>query len=211
MLSRRTLLQSALVGVGAGVGAGAGLAGASRAAVQQGLAAAAQGVNPVLVARTLEALARHNAVIWSRDVIGIADFGLPSSHPRFHIVDLLAGTTTSLYVTHGQGSDPQHTGMLQFFADTPDSLCTSEGTYLMGDDYVGKHGLSRRMLGIDPSNAHVYVRNIVIHSAAYADPALIATQGKLGRSDGCFAFSPAVIGTVLARLGRGRMVYAGRA
>jgi hypothetical protein len=205
MLSRRTLLQSAI--------AGAAFAGsAARAADgQRGLAAAAHGVNPVLVARALDALARHNEVIWSRDVIGIADFGLPSSQRRFHVVDLLAGTTTSLYVTHGQGSDPRHTGMLQFFADTPDSLCTSEGTYLMGDEYVGKHGLSRRMLGIDPSNAHVYVRDIVIHSAAYADAALIASQGKLGRSDGCFAFSETDIGFVLARLGRGRMVYAGRA
>jgi hypothetical protein len=203
MLSRRTLLQSAI--------AGAGLAASAPAAVQHGLAAAAQGVNPVLVARTLAALARHNPVIWSRDVIGIADFGLPSSRPRFHIVDLLAGSTTSLYVTHGQGSDPGHTGMLQFFADTPDSLCTSEGTYLMGDEYVGKHGLSRRMLGIDPSNAHVYLRDIVIHSATYANPSLIATQGKLGRSDGCFAFAEADIALVLAKLGRGRMVYAGRA
>jgi hypothetical protein len=203
MLSRRTLLQSAF--------AASALAGPARGAVQQGLAATAQGVNPALVSRALDALARHNEVIWSRDVIGIADFGLPSSAPRFHIVDLLAGATTSLHVTHGQGSDPRHTGMLQFFSDTPDSLCTSEGTYLMGDEYVGKHGLSRRMLGIDPSNAHVYVRDIVIHSATYADAALIASQGKLGRSDGCFAFSEADIALVLAKLGRGRMVYAGRA
>jgi hypothetical protein len=203
MLSRRIFVQSAIVS--------AGLAGSARAAVQRGLAETARGVNPVLVARALDALARHNEVIWSRDVIGIADFGLPSSQPRFHVVDLLAGTTTSLYVTHGQGSDPQHTGMLQFFSDTPDSLCTSEGSYLMGEEYVGKHGLSRRMLGIDPSNAHVYVRNVVIHSAAYADASMIARQGKLGRSDGCFAFSGKDIGFVLAKLGRGRLVYAGRA
>jgi hypothetical protein len=32
----------------------------------------------------------------------------------------------------------------------------------------------------------------------------------LGRSDGCFVFSPADIGQVLTRLGQGRLLYAGK-
>ena len=183
----------------------------SRAAGQEGLAAAATGVNPVLVGRALEALARHNALVWSRDVIAIADFGLPSATPRLHLVNILAGTTTTLRVAHGKGSDPDHTGMLQSFSDADGSAATSEGAYLTGPLYTGVHGLSRRLLGLDPTNAHAEARAIVIHSALYADAAVAAQQGKLGRSDGCFAVSPADIGVLLSSLGEGRLLYAGRA
>jgi hypothetical protein len=189
----------------------ASLPAIGRALPQQGLAAAAAGVNPVLVGRALEALARHNALIWSRDVIAIADFGLPSSAPRLHLVSILAGTTTSLRVTHGRGSDPDHTGLLQSFSDAVGSAATSEGAYLTGPTYTGVHGLSRRLTGLDPTNAHAEERAIVIHSAWYADATVLAQQGKLGRSDGCFAVSPADIALLLATLGEGRLLYAGRA
>ena len=53
-------------------------------------------------------------------------------------------------------------------------------------------------------------RAIVIHGAAYVDPHLIATQGRIGRSQGCFALAPAEVATVLERLGEGRMLYAGK-
>jgi hypothetical protein len=181
-----------------------------RAAPQKGLAAAAAGVDRALVGRALDALAHHNALVWSRDVIAISDFGLPSAMPRLHLVDILTGTTTSLHVAHGRGSDPDHTGMLHSFSDVVGSAATSEGAYLTGPIYTGVHGLSRRLTGLDPTNAHAEERAIVIHSAWYADASVLAQQGKLGRSDGCFAVSPADIATVLAMLGEGRLLYAGR-
>jgi len=189
----------------------ASLPAIGRTSPQQGLAAAATGVNRTLVGRALDALSRHNALVWSRDVIAIADFGLPSSTPRLHLVDILTGTTTSLRVTHGRGSDPDHTGMLQTFSDVVGSAATSEGAYLTGPVYTGVHGLSLRLIGLDPTNAHAEERAIVIHSAWYADASVLAQQGKLGRSDGCFAVSPADIAALLAMLGEGRLLYAGRA
>lgn len=201
MISRRHALQAGI----------ASLLLPRVAAAQAGLAAAAHGVNPILVARALDALARHHGAFWSRDVVAIADFGLPSSVPRLHVVDLLAGTTTSLLVAHGKGSDPDHGGSLVRFSDAPGSNATSEGAYLTGVGYDGIHGASRRLIGLDPSNAHAEERAIVIHSAWYAAPDLVAQQGRLGRSDGCFAVAPADIGFLLARLGRGRLLYAGRA
>jgi hypothetical protein len=183
----------------------------ARAAAQHGLAAAATGVNPWLVDRALDALARHNGAVWSRDVIAIADFGLPSAQPRFHLVDILAGTTTSLLVAHGRGSDPDHSGRLQSFSNLDGSAATSEGAYLTGETYTGVHGLSRRLIGLDPTDDRAEARAIVIHAAWYADRDMIAKQGKLGRSDGCFAFGEQDIALVLARLGPGRLIYAGRA
>jgi len=203
-LSRRTLITAAVPIL-------SGIAVSPALSMQRGLAAAASAVNPWLVDRALIALARHNDAVWSRDVIAIADFGLPSSAPRFHLVDILGGTTTSLRVAHGKGSDPDHTGMLQSFSNTEGSMATSEGAYLTGDTYVGVHGLSRRLIGIDPTDDRAEARAIGIHGAWYADPALIASQGRLGRSDGCFAFGEQDIALVLARLGPGRLIYAGKA
>jgi hypothetical protein len=176
-----------------------------------GLATAAPMIDPRLADRALAALFRHHGHIWSRDIVAIADFGLPSAMPRFFLVDIVRGTTTALLVAHGKGSDPDHSGMLRSFSDVVGSAATSEGAYLTGDPYEGIHGPSRRLVGLDPSNAHAEERAIVIHSAWYANPDMIAKQGKLGRSDGCFAFGEQDIATVLARLGKGRMLYAGRA
>jgi hypothetical protein len=179
---------------------------------QGGLAAAASpAVDRVLLACASDALARHGGAIWSRDVVAIADFGLPSAQPRFHLIDILTGTTTSLRVAHGKGSDPDHTGVLQSFSNATGSAATSEGAYLTGEAYVGVHGPSRRLVGLDPSDADAEARAIVIHSAWYANADVAARQGKLGRSDGCFAVAESDIATVLAMLGQGRMLYAGRA
>jgi hypothetical protein len=167
-------------------------------------------IAPRLVERALAALFGNHAAIWSRDVIAIADFSLPSSAPRFFLVDIVRGQTTSLLVTHGKGSDPDHSGWLQNFSDSIGSAATSEGAYLTGDAYTGIHGPSRRLIGLDPTNAHAEERAIVIHSAWYANADMIVRQGKLGRSDGCFAFGETDIAMVLARLGRGRLLYAGR-
>lgn len=168
-------------------------------------------VDPRLIDRALAALFRHHDRIWSRDVIAIADFGLPSSAPRFFLVDILRGTTTALLVAHGKGSDPDHSGRLQSFSDVVGSAATSEGAYLTGDPYEGIHGPSRRLLGLDPTNAHAEERAIVIHSAWYANPDMVEKQGRLGRSDGCFAFGEQDIATVLATLGKGRLIFAGKA
>jgi hypothetical protein len=191
---------------------GAGLLGAATLAApaRAGLAEAAAGVNPGLVNKALLALAQHHEAIWSTDMIAIADFALPSSVPRFHLIDLLAGATTSLLVAHGKGSDPDHTGFLQHFSNEFGSLATSEGAYVTGERYDGIHGPSRRLLGLDGSNGFAELRAIVIHAAWYVGPEIVARQGVLGRSDGCFVFSPADIGQVLTRLGQGRLIYAGK-
>jgi hypothetical protein len=202
--TRRALL-------GTGLLAAAGLACPALAAdAIEGVAAAAPGIDPALREQAMAALARHESAIWSRDVIGIVDFGQPSSVPRFHLVDLLRNDTTTLLVAHGRGSDPDHTGMLQSFSNVEGSQATSEGAYLIGEAYSGIHGPARRLIGLDPTDDQADPRAIVIHAAWYVGPEIVARQGRLGRSDGCFAVSQADIGQVLARFGRGRLLYAGR-
>lgn len=171
---------------------------------------------PPRVAATLldeakAALDAHASMIVHRDRIALADFSLPSSQPRFHLVDLAAGRIErSFLVAHGRGSDPARTGKLQLFSNQPGSNATSRGAYVTAGTYVGKHGRSQRLLGLDPENDRALERAIVIHGADYVDPAMIAAQGLIGRSQGCFAVEPRVVAEVMALLGEGRMIYAGK-
>jgi len=200
-MSRRALL--------AGMAASAAARPASAASPQIGLWASAPEISAILRARVMRALAVHESRIWTRDVVAIVDFGLPSAMPRLFLVDLLAGRTQAMLVAHGSGSDPDHSGRLQHFSDVMGSEATAEGAYLTGEAYIGDHGPSRRLAGLDATNIHAEERAIVIHSAWYVGPEIVARQGRLGRSNGCFAVSAADIGALLARLGRGRLLYAG--
>ena len=51
-------------------------------------------------------------------------------------------------------------------------------------------------------------RAIVIHNAWYAEPNVLAQNGKLGRSQGCFAFSRKDQWPVMQKLAGGRMIFA---
>jgi hypothetical protein len=173
--------------------------------------ALAQAVLPPLMEEAFAALEMHSARIAHRDRIGLVDFTLPSREPRFHVVDVPSGRIErSWLVAHGSGSDPAATGTLQRFSNVPGSNATSRGAYLTANSYFGQHGRSQRLIGLDPTNDLALERAIVIHGADYVDPALIAAQGRIGRSQGCFAFETGEVAEVLARLGEGRLIYAGR-
>lgn len=160
-----------------------------------------------IAAREVE---RAGSVLWKRDVVGIADFGLHSSLPRFHFVNLLAGTAESVLVTHGSGSDPEHDGWLNGFSNMPDSWATSRGAYVTWEWYEGRFGTSVRLGGLDADNSNAFPRAIVMHAASYATPEHVARWGRLGRSNGCFAFGPDVFGDALYRLQGGRLLFADR-
>jgi hypothetical protein len=169
------------------------------------------GASPALLRRALEAAERHRGRIVQRDVVGIADFSLPSSAARFHLVNLGDGSASSYLVAHGRGSDPSHTGWLERFSNEPRSHATSAGAYLTGDLYSGEHGRSMRLEGLDPTNDNAASRAIVVHGAWYVSAEIIGHFGMLGRSEGCLAVANSSLNEVLARLGPGRLIYADKA
>lgn len=168
------------------------------------------GVRETLFRRALAALDQHAGRGARRDRIAIADFAAPSSAPRFHLVNLLDGSTTSMLVSHGKGSDPGHTGYLQRFSNENGSEASSEGSFLTSDYYVGQHGRSQRLIGLDPTNNNALDRAIVVHGAWYANQDVLAQHGKLGRSQGCFAVGERSLATLFDALGEGRMIYAAK-
>ena len=164
------------------------------------------GVDPALFARAKAALDSHR--IAPRDSIGIVDFSKPSGEARFHVVNLMTGQVDSHLVAHGRGSDPDHSGFVERFSNDFGSYASSNGVYTTGEYYEGKYGLSLKVAGHDGSNSNAEARAIVIHNAWYAEPEMIAEHGKLGRSEGCFAFSRQSQFQVMSKLAGGRMIFA---
>jgi len=148
--------------------------------------------------------------IWQKDIVGIADFALPSWQQRMHLVSMESGTVRSFLLSHGKGSDPQHDGWLKQFSDRPGSEATSRGAYRTDEWYTGKYGVSLRLSGLDPDNATALERLIVIHPAWYAEADMIDKWGKLGRSSGCFALGRKDYADTLMSLYGGRLLFADR-
>ena len=165
------------------------------------------GISPLLFQKAKSAL-DSRPWIRNRDFIGIADFAKSSAEERFHVVHLPSGHVESYRVAHGSGSDPAHTGFLDHFSNRPGSEATSNGAYTTADTYQGKYGLSMKVSGLDWTNNNAMARAIVIHNAWYAEPEMVDIHGKLGRSQGCFAFSRDDQHKVMSRLAGGRMIFA---
>jgi hypothetical protein len=190
---------------------GTAMAGVAAAAVRPATARTYQtspGIAPALLRRALAALEQHGDSIAHRDMMGIADFSLPSRTERFYLLNLRDGSATSHLVAHGRGSDPAHTGWLERFSNAAHSNATSAGAYRTGGMYVGAHGDSIRLAGLDASNSNAADRAIVVHGAWYVSAEIARQHGVLGRSEGCFALDPSSLRDVLGALGPDRLIYA---
>ncbi|MES2158099.1 MAG: murein L,D-transpeptidase catalytic domain family protein [Pseudomonadota bacterium] len=161
-----------------------------------------------LLERAKAALDHHADAFTLRDRVGIVDFNAPSKDLRMHVVDLIGGQASSYLVAHGRGSDPAHSGWLQSFSNEPNSLASSSGAFRTGEQYLGQHGRAMRLIGLDPQNNNAEPRAIVVHGADYVGEDHIATWGKCGRSEGCFAVAPHMLPQLLGLLGSGRMLFA---
>jgi hypothetical protein len=164
-------------------------------------------VNPALRVRALAALQTHRRHVKHADLMGIVDYGRASRQPRFHLLDLGSGAVTTLLVAHGRGSDPAHTGWLARFSNDEGSNASSSGAFLTAEAYVGAHGRSMRLEGLERCNDAARPRAIVVHSASYVTRAMVRDTGKLGRSLGCFTVTAEDLPQVMTRLGAGRLLY----
>lgn len=169
------------------------------------------GPRPALLPRALAALDAHRGSIEHRDIIGIVDFAAPSDAQRFHLVDVAGGQVIATHlVAHGRGSDPRNIGLVEHLSNRPGSNASCQGAFVTREIYSGEHGRSLRLDGLEPDNCLARERGIVVHPAAYVSAEMARTQGRVGRSEGCFAVSSAVIAEVLARMAPGRLLFAGK-
>ena len=119
-----------------------------------------------------------------KDIITLIDFSLPSTSKRLWVIDLQTNTILfHSYVSHGMNSGVEYANS---FSNKPESLKSSLGFYATAESYIGKHGLSLKLDGLERGvNDKARAREIVIHGAEYANPSILKSQNYLGRSQGC--------------------------
>ena len=185
-----------------------GVLGASPRATDV-LLSLAQTVGESEPAKRLISYALQNDNSGSHRYWAIVDFDQPSTNKRLYIFDTVAKRVETYYVAHGRGSEGRSDdGIADFFSNLPSSNSSSLGIYKALDEYVGNHGRSMRLEGLEPSNSNALSRAVVLHKAAYATENFIRSTGRLGRSEGCFAVDPAVSDTLINELENGSYIIA---
>lgn len=129
-------------------------------------------------------------------IVTIIDFNKPSTEKRMWIVDLeKKKLLLNTWVAHGKGSGDN---MADAFSNNDESHQSSLGFYVTDDIYVGKHGRSLHLDGMDAGfNDKARERDIVLHGADYVNQNTIDQLGRLGRSFGCPAVSTEVVDQVI--------------
>ena len=152
-------------------------------------------------------LDRAGDAIWRRDIVGICDYGVHSARQRFYLVNLAQEEVKAVHVSHGSGSDRNHDGWLENYSNEEGSHASSRGAYVTWEWYQGRYGTSVRLGGLDETNEAALRRYIVMHRAAYSEPSHLQRWGKMGRSNGCFAFGTQDFREMLLNLSGGRLLY----
>jgi hypothetical protein len=133
-------------------------------------------------------LAREGSIDKHR-IVTLIDYSLPSHQDRLWVIDLEKDSVLfHSRVAHGRNSGEV---LPTIFSNTPHSLMSSQGFFITGESYLGKHGYSLRLDGVESGiNDKARQRAIVIHPASYVSTEFITRYGRLGRSWGCPALPP---------------------
>lgn len=149
---------------------------------------------------------KQNGDIDKDDVISIVDFSLPSSSKRLFVIDLNSRKVLyCTYVAHGHNSGLEYANQ---FSNKPQSNKSSLGFYKTLGTYMGGHGYSLRLEGLERGiNDNANRRDIVIHGAAYVSEGLIRVQGYLGRSQGCPALPEKLHRPIINKIKNGTCLF----
>lgn len=167
-------------------------------------------IRPALLERAVTAMETHAGEGRNTGKLVVVDYSLHSSKERLFVIDLATGAVSAYRAAHGLGSDADHDGFLETFSSVSGSQASPEGTFRFAEEYIGKHGQSFRLDGLDDTNRTSRARAIVIHSASYAEPAFLQRHGKLGRSNGCIVFSKDDLARFIAEVPEGTLIFVGK-
>jgi len=139
-------------------------------------------------------------------IISIVDFSLPSSAKRLFVIDLNNYKVLfCTYVAHGVNSGIEYANQ---FSNKPESNKSSLGFYETQNTYLGGHGYSLKLAGLEKGiNDNAERRDIVIHAAAYVNEALVRSQGYIGRSLGCPALPQKLHKPIINKIKNGTCLF----
>jgi len=142
----------------------------------------------------------------NKKIITIIDFSKPSVKERFFVIDL--ENKRVLYkslVAHGKNSGEN---LAKSFSNDSKSLKSCLGFLLTAETYIGKHGYSLRLDGLEPGiNDNARSRTIVIHGADYVSNDFANQHGRLGRSWGCPALPINSSKSIIDKISNGSCVF----
>jgi hypothetical protein len=171
--------------------------------------AAPDGLNHDVLALALRAAARavERGDAASPSTLTVIDFSKASTEKRMWVIDVKTHAVLfHEYVAHGRGTGENFASA---FSNVPESNRSSLGLFRTGEAYIGKHGLSLRLDGLEPGiNDRARERAIVIHGADYVNPVTAAAQGRLGRSLGCPAVRPEIAPALIQAVKGGGLLFA---
>lgn len=169
----------------------------------------APGLDPGVLALALEAraCALRNGEVDGDANLAVIDYSRPSTEKRLWVFDIAQEDLLfNEHVAHGSGTGEN---IAKRFSNEDGSHATSLGLFRTGETYQGGNGYSLRLDGLDAGfNDHARSRAIVMHGAWYADPGLIRSQGRLGRSQGCPAVREQVAKVVIDALKQRQLLFA---
>jgi len=140
------------------------------------------------------------------NIVSIIDFSKPSSAKRLFVIDLASGVLLfNTYVAHGQNSG---FAMAEKFSNKSSSLQSSLGFYETSSTYIGKHGYSLKLEGLEKGiNDNALERSIVMHGASYVSEGMIKIKGYLGRSWGCPAVPEKYSKPIIDKIKNGSCIF----
>jgi hypothetical protein len=129
----------------------------------------------------------------------------PSTQKRMYIVDVKnLRVLLNTYVAHGRNSGLE---FAEKFSNKVESLQSSLGFYVTKQTYLGKHGLSLRLSGLDRGfNDNAEKRAVVVHGAPYIGENR-ADAAYMGRSFGCPAVPQAQSTQVINLIKNGTCLF----
>jgi hypothetical protein len=176
--------------------------------LESSILARAEGLNPNVLRLALNAYGRlYQEGYDKQKMLTIIDYSRPSTERRLWVIDL-KNLQVPFYelVAHGKNSGEN---MSNRFSDNPQSLASSIGVFLTGNTYMGKHGYSLRLQGLEAGfNDKAYAREIVLHAASYVSEAFARAHGRLGRSFGCPAVDATVSTPIINNIKQGTVLFA---
>jgi hypothetical protein len=144
---------------------------------------------------------------FSRPMLTVIDYSLPSSEPRLWVIDLRDRRVLHHeLVAHGDRSGDT---MAVAFSNDIDSHQSSLGLFRTDERYTGAYGYSLRLSGLEPGiNDNARARAIVVHGAAYVSRAAVAQWGRIGTTWGCPGLPEDVAPQVIDEIAGGSAVFA---
>lgn len=140
-------------------------------------------------------------------ILSVVDYTKKSGTPRFWVIDLTKDSVLfHELVAHGKNSGDHF--FATRFSNKSGSKQSSLGVFLTGNTYLGKHGYSMTLNGVQKGlNDNALRRRVVLHGAHYVNEHMAKKKGHVGRSFGCLSVRPQVSRKIIDVIKDGSMIF----